>query len=49
MDLIIKEKMFMQILNLILQEQHQNVLKGLLFKDDDYDDWIICVAIKEDA
>jgi hypothetical protein len=39
----------MQILNLILQEQHQNVLKGLLSKDDDYDDCIICVAIEEDA
>jgi hypothetical protein len=49
MDLIIKEKMFVQILNLILQEQHQNVLKRLLSKDDDYDDWIICVAIEEDA
>jgi hypothetical protein len=29
MDLIIEEEMFMQILNLTLQEQHQNVLEGL--------------------
>jgi hypothetical protein len=38
MDLIIEEEAPMQILNLTLQEQHQNVLEWLLFEDDDYVD-----------
>jgi hypothetical protein len=38
LDLIIEKEMHMQILNLTLQEQHQNVLKGLLSEDDDYVD-----------
>jgi len=49
LDLIIEKEMHMQILNLTLQKQHQNVLKGLLSEDDDYVDWIKCVAAKEDA
>jgi hypothetical protein len=49
MDLIIEEETPMQILNLTLQEQHQNVLERLLSKDDDYADWIKCVAVEEIA
>jgi hypothetical protein len=49
MDLIIEKKMPMHILNLTLQKQHQNVLEGLLFEDDDYVDWIKCAVVKEDA
>ncbi len=49
LDLIIEKEMHMQILNLTLQEQHQNVLKGLLFEDNDYVDRIKCVVAKEDA
>jgi hypothetical protein len=36
-------------LNLTLQEQHQNILKGLFFEDDDYVDWIKCATIEEDT
>ncbi len=39
----------MQILNLTLQEKHQNVLEGLFYEDDDYADWIKYVAAEEDA
>ncbi len=49
LDLIIKGEAPMQILNLTLQEQHQNILEGLISKDDDYADWIKCAIIKEDA
>ncbi len=51
MDLIIEEEMPMQILNLTLQELHQNILEGLFFDDDDddYVDWIKCVVAEEDA
>jgi hypothetical protein len=49
MDLIIEEEMPMQILNLTLQEQHQNILEGLLSEDDDYFDWIKCAVEKEDV
>ncbi len=37
-DLIIKEEAPMQILNLTLQEQHQNILEGFFSEDDDYVD-----------
>jgi hypothetical protein len=30
----------MQMLNLVLQEQQQKLLKGQYTKDDDYADWI---------
>jgi predicted ribosome quality control (RQC) complex YloA/Tae2 family protein len=49
LDLIIEEEAPMQILDLTLQEQHQNILDGLFFEDDDYADWIKCVVVKEDA
>ncbi len=39
----------MQILNLTLQEQHQNILEGFFAKDNDYGDWIRRVVAKEDA
>jgi len=34
---------------LTLQEQHQNVLEGLLSEDDDYADWIKYAVVEEDA
>jgi hypothetical protein len=40
MDLLVDEEAPMQMLNLILKEQHQNVLEGQFSKDDDYVDWI---------
>ncbi len=49
LDLIIEEEAPMRILDLTLQEQHQNILDGLFFEDDDYADWIKCVVVKEDA
>jgi hypothetical protein len=49
LDLIIEEEAPMQILNFTLQEQHQNIFKGLFFEDDDYTNLIICAAVKEDA
>ncbi len=49
MDLIIEGEAHMQILNLTLQEQRQNILEGLFSKDDDYVDWIKCVAVEEGA
>jgi len=49
MDLIIEEETPMHILNLTLQEQHQNVLERLFSKDDDYANWIKCAAIEEVA
>jgi hypothetical protein len=49
LDLIIEKKALMQILDLTLQEQHQNILEGLFFEDDDYADWIKCATIEEDA
>jgi len=49
MDLIIEEETPMQILNLTLQEQHQNVLERLLSEDHDYAGWIKCVVAKEIA
>ncbi len=39
----------MQILNLTLQEQHQNILEGLFSEKDDYADWIKCAVVEEDA
>jgi hypothetical protein len=36
-------------LNLTLQEQHQNVLEGLLYEDDDYADWIKYAIVEEAA
>ncbi len=39
----------MQILNLTLQEQHKNIREGFFSEDDDYVDWIKCVAGEEDA
>jgi hypothetical protein len=38
LDLMIEKEAPMQILNLTLQEQHQNVLERLLSEDDDYAD-----------
>jgi hypothetical protein len=49
LDFIIEGETPMQILNLTLQEQHQNILEGLFFEDDDYADWIKCVVEEEDA
>ncbi len=49
LDLIIEGETLMQILNLTLQEQHQNILEGLFSEDDDYADWIKCVATEEDV
>jgi hypothetical protein len=49
LDLIIEEEAPMQILNLKLQEQHQNFLEGLLSEDDDYVDWIRCAIVEENA
>jgi hypothetical protein len=49
MDLIIEEETLMQILNLTLQEQHQNVLERLLSEDHDYAGWIKCVVAEEIA
>jgi hypothetical protein len=49
MDLIIEEKMLIHILNFTLQEQHQNILESLFYEDDDYVNWIKCVATKEDV
>ncbi len=39
----------MHISNLTLQEQHKNILEGLFSKDDDYTDWIKCVAVEKDV
>jgi len=47
LDLIVEGEAPMQILNLTLQEQHQNILEGLFSEDDDYADWIKCAATKE--
>ncbi len=47
MDLIIEEKMLMQILNLTLQKQHQNILEGVFTKDDDYAGWIKCATVEK--
>ncbi len=49
LDLIIEGEAPMQILNLTLQEQHQNILEGLFSKDDDYADWIKYAAEEENA
>jgi len=49
LDLMIEKEAPMQILNLTLQEQHQNVLEGLLYEDDDYADWIKYAIVEEDA
>jgi hypothetical protein len=49
LDLVIEEEAPMHILNLTLQEQHKNILEGFLSEDDDYADWIKCVATKENA
>ncbi len=49
LNLIIEKEAPMQILNLTLKEQHQNILEGFFFEDDDYVDWIKCVATEEDA
>jgi len=35
-DLIIEEEAPMQILNLTLQEKHQNILEGFFYEVDDY-------------
>jgi hypothetical protein len=47
LDLIIEGDAPMQILNLTLQEQHQNIREGLFFENDDYADWIKCAAAKK--
>jgi hypothetical protein len=47
LDLIIERDAPMQILNLTLQEQHQNIREGLFFENDDYADWIKCAAAKK--
>ncbi len=39
----------MQMLNIILKEQHQNVLERQFSKDDDYAYWIKCGSADEDA
>ncbi len=49
LDLIIKKETPMKILNLTLQEQHQNVLEGLFSKDDDYVDQIKCAIVDENV
>jgi hypothetical protein len=49
LDLIIEKEAPMQNLNLTLQEQHQNILEGLFFEDDDYVHWIRCAGVEEDA
>jgi flagellar motor switch protein FliG len=49
LDMIIGEEAIMHILNLTLQEQHQNVLEGLFSEDDDYADWIRCATTQEDV
>jgi len=49
MDQIVDEEAPMQMLNLILQQQHQNVLSEQLTKEDNYSDWIKCADIDEDA
>ncbi len=49
LDLIIEEETLMQILNLTLQEKHQNILEGFFYEVDDYANWIKCVATKENA
>jgi hypothetical protein len=48
LDQIIEEEAPMQILNLTLQEQHQNVLEGFFSEDDDYADWIKCLVVEKD-
>ncbi len=47
MDQIVDKKALMQMFNLILQQQHQNVLSEWFTKDDDYPDWIKCAAINK--
>jgi hypothetical protein len=49
LDFIIEGEAPMQILNLTLQEQHQNILEGLFSEEDDYADWIKCVVVEEDV
>lgn len=49
MDLIVEKEAPMLILNLILQEQHQNILERQFIEDDDYANWIKCAATEEDA
>ncbi len=39
----------MQILNLTLQEKHQNILERFFYEVDDYVNQIKCVATKENA
>jgi hypothetical protein len=46
LDLVIEGEAPMQILNLTLQKQHQNILEGLLFEDDDYANWIKCAIVE---
>ncbi len=49
MDQIVDEEALMQMFNLILQQQHQNVLSEKFIEDDDYSDWIKCVVVNKDA
>lgn len=49
MDQIVDEEALMQMLNLFLQQQHQNVLSEQFIEDDDYSNWIKCVAVYKDA
>jgi hypothetical protein len=49
LDVIIEEETLKQILDLTLQEHHQNVLEGLFSKVDDYVNWIKCVFVEEDV
>ncbi len=48
-DLIVEKEVPMLILNVILQEQHQNILEWQFIEDDDYVDWIKCAPTQEDA
>ncbi len=44
---IVEEKVLMQILHLVLQEQQQNIFEGQCTNGDVYADWIQCVQKEE--
>lgn len=46
---MVDEEALMHMFNMILQQQHQNVLSEQLIEDDDYSNWIKCVSINKDA
>ncbi len=49
MDCIVDEEALMHMFNLVLQQQHQNVLNEQLIEDDDYSNWIKCADVNKDA